>query len=149
MPLSARWAPPGWARAPTISTQATGRQGQGDPIMIGQRTRAVVDRVVTVVGVGLLAVFVSLRATADDADRTRDAIAAARRGTVTLTYRGRYDVGHLGAPAVDSAAMIMIELVATMALITLLIGWADRRIARRRPTAMPSPQSHRRAGKQR
>jgi hypothetical protein len=138
VPLSAGWAPPGRAR-----------QAQGDPIMIGQRIRTVIDRVVTVAGIGLLALFVSLRATADDADQTRDAVAAVRRSTVTLAYRGRYGIGHLGAPAVDSAAMIMIELVATMALITILIGWADRRIARRRPTAMPSLQSHRRSGKDR
>lgn len=130
--------------------QRVGRdRAPGDPVMIGQRIRAVIDRVVTVAGVGLLAVFVSLRATADDADQTRDTVAAAHRGTLALRHQARYDIGHLDGREVASAVMIMIELVATMALITILIGWADRRIARRRPTAMPSLQPHRRSGKDR
>ena len=103
-------------------------------------TGHVLDRLITAAGLGLLATLASAQVAVHDeaTEQAHDDVVVGYHRLLPLVRHARYDIVHVGGASLGLAAMIVVELVSTVALIALLIGWAERRTARRAPGASPN-----------
>jgi predicted acyltransferase len=124
---------------------------RGNLLVIEARSRRVLGRLVAVAGAGLLAALASAWVSIHNeaTEQGHDDIVAGCHDLLALVRHPRYDIGPVGNGGIGIAAMIIAELLSTVALIALLIGWAERRTASRRSSTSTQSASHRRAGRRR
>lgn len=111
-------------------------------------TRQMLVRLVSLAGLGLLATLASARVAAHNqvVERAHDNVAASYHRILLLARHAEYDTLHVGTASLGVAAVIIAELIGTVALIALLIGSAERRNAGGRSSAPTPSAAHRRAG---
>jgi hypothetical protein len=110
-----------------------GRGGlRGNLAVIEACTRHVLDRLLAVAGLALLATLALARVAIHNeaTELAHDDAVVGYHRLLPLVRHARYDIVHVGGATIGIAMMIIAELVAAVALIALLIGWAERRKAR-------------------
>jgi hypothetical protein len=133
---------------PTGQTARPRRRRRGNLPAIEACARQVFDRLVAVAGLGLLATLASTRIAIrnEAAEPNNDGLVAGYHHLVPLIRHARYDAVRVGDVG-TGVAMIMAELVGTVALIALLVGWVERRKARSRSSSSTPSAAHRGGGR--